>query len=67
MISDKTALTSHTKKAVTCFRSLLFCAYPKAQSEQKVLKEALIKSLSYFVISIMMQDKEKDDANSEAI
>ncbi len=31
------------------------------------IKEALIQSLSYFVISIMMQDKEKDDANNEAI
>ena len=29
------------------------------------VKEALIKSLSYFAISIIMQDKEKDDENSE--
>ena len=31
------------------------------------VKEALIQSLSYFAISIIMQDKEKGDANSEAI
>ncbi len=29
------------------------------------VREALIKSLSYFVTSIIMQDKEKDDENSE--
>ena len=29
------------------------------------VKEVLIKSLSDFATSIMMQDKEKDDANSE--
>ena len=28
-------------------------------------KEALIKSLSYFATSIIMQDKEKDDENNE--
>ncbi len=32
-----------------------------------VFQEALIESLSYFAISIMMQDKEKADANSCAI
>ncbi len=29
----------------------------------RILKEALIQSLSYFATSIMMQDQEKDDAN----
>ena len=29
-----------------------------------LLKEALIKSLSYFATSIIRQDKEKGDANS---
>ena len=34
-------------------------------SRHYVSKEALIKSLSDFAISIIMQDKEKGDENSE--
>ena len=42
-------------------------ATPVLNSQFSNLKEPLIKSLSYFAISIIMQDKEKADANSEAI
>ena len=46
-------------RVCTCFSRIS----DKAQYGQ--LREPLIKSLSDFATSIMMQDKEKDDANSE--
>ncbi len=37
----------------------------KSYESSLTIKEALIQSLSYFATSIIMQDKEKGDANSE--
>ena len=49
----------YTRKEIEKSVSFLLTAF------LSLAKEALIKSLSDFATSIMMQDKEKDDANSE--
>ena len=41
--------------------------YKNSSAQADTAKEALIKSLSDFAISIIMQDEEKGDENSKAI
>ena len=46
-------------------QSIMRALLSAAEKKDYFVKEALIKSLSDFATSIMMQDREKDDANSE--
>ncbi len=69
MCTSYTAKPPQTARSTAGVSSCLqfkydYCNHSSIREINFLIKEALIQSLSDFAISIMMQGKEKDDANS---